>query len=105
MLEKHEYFGEPGEEKKPWKRVFTVPKANVDTLDSIDPFSANDWMNKTKSKRGTTVGDMWDLSTELSEKRAKALGQDPKLEKKKQEHKEKFNKPLIRDNGGNVNNG
>lgn len=61
-----------------WSRVFTVPGASIDT--KIDPFSKNDFMNKTKSKKGT-LGDLWDTSKELSEKRKDSLGYD-NMEKK-----------------------
>lgn len=62
-----------------WNRVFTVPNASIDT--QINPESTNDWIEKTRNKRGT-LGEMWDKSAELSEKRAKLHGgKDPVKEK------------------------
>lgn len=102
MNDEKVFIDDSGEE---WKRVFTVPQAVVDPLESsINPHSMNDWMNKTSQKKGTTVGEMWDLSTELSKKRAKDLGRDPLKEKKIQEHKQKYgSRPMSFDNGGNSN--
>ena len=78
MNDKHEYFGDSGEEKN-WVRVFHVPNASVDS--EVDPFKANDFVKKTASKKGT-VGDLLDASRELSEKRASAAGGvDPVKEK------------------------
>lgn len=74
MNEVHEYNGEKGNEKN-WKRIFTVPQASVDTKQ--DPFSTNDFLDRTKSKKGT-YGNMLDYSRELSEKRSSIVGgKDP----------------------------
>lgn len=78
MNDKHEYFGESGDEND-WIRVFYSPNASIDT--SIDPFSSKDFNNRTASKKGT-VGDMLDYSKEMSQKRADlAGGKDPIKEK------------------------
>jgi predicted nucleic acid-binding Zn ribbon protein len=78
MKDKHEYFGEDGQEHT-WKRVFTVPQASIDS--KIDPFNTRDFVNKTGSKKGT-YGDLLDKSAELSRKRADiAGGKDPVKEK------------------------
>lgn len=72
MSEPHVY-SENGVE---WKRVFTVPQAQVDGLSTVDPNSYqqfNQWLNKGK---GGTIGDLWDASKELSEKRAEKEGRD-----------------------------
>lgn len=74
MSEKHEYFGEEGEPKGDWVRVFTVPNAAIDSQVNID--SASDFVNKTGNKKGT-IGDIVKLSEELSEKRAERTGEDP----------------------------
>jgi hypothetical protein len=71
----HEYTDEKGVK---WNRVFSKPNASVDT--SIDPFSAKDFINKT-NKKGMTVGDMWDISAGLSDKREKKAGKDAVKEK------------------------
>jgi predicted nucleic acid-binding Zn ribbon protein len=70
MNEVHEYNGEKGSEKS-WKRIFTIPQASIDTKQ--DPFSTNDFLDRTKSKKGT-YGNMMDYSKELSEKRASVMG-------------------------------
>lgn len=70
MKDKHEYF----EDGVQWRRIFTIPTASIDTR--IDPFSANEFVRKT-NKKGT-VGEVMDLSAELSEKRAEKTGsEDP----------------------------
>tara|TARA_A100001037_G_C14999453_1_gene566302 strand:- start:354 stop:701 length:348 start_codon:yes stop_codon:yes gene_type:complete len=71
IKEPHVYVDEDGLE---WNRVFTVPNANIDT--EIDPFSSREFAEKTKNK-SQNLGDLWDRSKELSEKREKTLGHDP----------------------------
>lgn len=72
MSEKHTYSKDGVE----WERVFLSPNASVST--SVDPFSPNSFIEKTGNMKGT-VGDMMDLSAELSEKRASQSkdGKDP----------------------------
>ena len=41
---------------------------------------AKDFVEKTRNKSGT-IGDLWDMSKELSEKRKKKHGKDPILQK------------------------
>ena len=78
MNEVHEYNGKNGNERS-WKRIFTIPQASIDTKQ--DPFSANDFLDRTKSKKGT-YGNMLDYSKELSEKRTSIVGGvDPIKEK------------------------
>ena len=75
MNDKHIY-SEDGVE---WQRVFLSPNASIDN--SIDPFSNRQFIEATANKKGT-VGDMMDLSAELSAKRSeKAGGKDPIKEK------------------------
>jgi predicted nucleic acid-binding Zn ribbon protein len=89
MNEEHVYFGENGKEKN-WDRVFTIPTASIDTKQ--DPFSQNDFLDRTKNKKGT-YGNMLDYSKELSEKRASIVGgKDPV--------KEKFYKQYSKDRNG-----
>jgi hypothetical protein len=71
MNEIHEY----SENGVKWNRVFgnlniSVPYGN------IDPWSESAFLRKTKDMKGT-MGDMWDLSAELSQKRADQKGKDP----------------------------
>jgi hypothetical protein len=70
MNDVHEYF----EDGTQWNRVFLVPNASIDS--SINPYSQNDFVNKTANKKGT-MGDLMDLSAELSAKRASSAGEDP----------------------------
>lgn len=58
-----------------WSRVFVNPNALVDTFNSLDPFDKNAFIKRT-AKVGMNVGEMWDESKKLSEKRAKSVGQD-----------------------------
>ena len=62
-----------------WQRVFLSPNASIDN--SVDPFSKQQFIDATYSKKGT-LGDMMNLSAELSEKRAEKMGgKDPVKEK------------------------
>ena len=75
MNDEHVY-SEDGVE---WSRGFLAPNASIDN--SIDPFSKQQYMDATHNKKGT-IGDMMDLSAELSSKRAeKNGGLDPVKEK------------------------
>jgi hypothetical protein len=67
----HTFFDENGIQ---WERIYDSPSLSIKT--KIDPFSENDFLKATKEKRGS-VGDMMDLSTELSEKRKERTGSDP----------------------------
>ena len=58
-----------------WDRVFLAPNASVDS--EIDPFNKRHFIDATASKKGS-MGDMMDMSKELSQKRAaKRGGVDP----------------------------
>ena len=75
MNDEHVY-SEDGVE---WSRVFLAPNASIDN--SIDPFNKQQYIDATYNKKGT-IGDMMDLSSELSAKRAeKSGGLDPVKEK------------------------
>lgn len=75
MNDKHVYRGEKGEKKQKWRRIFTVPQASI-SLD-IDPHDNNAFVRRTADMKGS-VGDLHDLSAELSAKRAaKNGGVDP----------------------------
>lgn len=56
-----------------FERVFTVPNAQIDS--EIDPDSAQKFVEKTGKMKGT-LGEIWDYSKELSEKRAQKTGED-----------------------------
>jgi len=58
-----------------WQRVFLSPNAAISS--DVDPYNSNAFIEKTANMKGT-LGDMMDLSAELSHKRAeKAGGEDP----------------------------
>lgn len=63
-----------------WTRIFTIPQAAPNGLKPIDPRSSKQFVEKTGAMKGT-VGDMLDLSKELSEKRAEKMGTDPVKDK------------------------
>jgi hypothetical protein len=91
MTEAHEYS--EGEVK--WNRIFVNPTAKIDT--NIDPFSKEAFVKKTGEMKGLTIGQMWDMSSELSDKRAnKRDGTDPVKEQaiKAYEKKTKKSHPL-----------
>jgi hypothetical protein len=48
-----------------WQRVYSCPNLSFDTR--IDPYSKKAFLEKTK--KSGTVGDLFDLSKEMSEKR------------------------------------
>jgi len=78
MNDEHVFVDENGVK---YNRVFSAPNMAMDT--NIDPFSSRDFVEKTR-KNGK-VGDLWDLSKEMSEKRKEIAGKDEvrdKAEKK-----------------------
>lgn len=80
-----------------WDRIFTVPNASIDTR--IDAMSQKQFVEKTRDKKGK-IGDLFDQSRELSEKRNKSIGVDPvKLDYyKRWSEKRKRDHPDIRKN-------
>jgi len=70
MNDTHEYIDADGLK---WNRVFYAANAAIDT--SAGTGSKEDFMRMTQKKM--TVGDMWDVSAQLSEKRTKSRGRDP----------------------------
>ncbi len=83
MLEEHIYE-ENGEK---WTRLFEVPNTSIDT--KIDAFSSKEFVEKTKSKKGMTMGDAFDESERLSKIREKKMGYDPIKEKTINDYKKK----------------
>jgi hypothetical protein len=78
-----------------WKRVFTVPTASIDT--KIDPFSQRQFVEKTGNKKGT-IGNMMDLSSELSQKREQMHGkEDPVKRKHFSDYEKKVGKKHVAD--------
>lgn len=93
--DKHEYVDDKNIK---WNRVFTAPQLNTEgTLDAN--CDARKFSDFTKNKK-ETIGDMWDRSAELSEKRKKIYGEDfVKKEYVKNWSKKRKNKkhPTIKD--------
>jgi len=84
MNDDHSYTDSEGIQ---WNRIFFAPNMSIDS--EVDPFSQADFVRTTGSKKGT-VGDMLDLSKELSRQRAeKNGGVDPVKEKSLKEYKKK----------------
>lgn len=65
--------------QKQGKRIFTVPQANIGT--KLDPFNMKELTEKTGRMKGT-VGDLFDFSKEMSDKRAHKLQQEDPIRKK-----------------------
>mgnify|MGYP001601339371 CR=1 FL=1 len=61
-----------------WNRVWTAPNAAIDSR--IDPFDSARFVDKTANGK-LRLGDLWDQSRDLSEKRKDKLGYDPIKEK------------------------
>ena len=72
--EKHEYI----KDGIKWNRIFTVPNASIDS--QLNPDNPQDFVKYTSSRKGT-IGDLMDLSAELSNKRKDKKGIDPVKEK------------------------
>ena len=70
-----------------WNREYTVPHAAIDTQTSLT--SAQEFDRKMGNKKGMTVGEMWDSSKELSQKRERLMGKDPLKEKAKEDYAKK----------------
>lgn len=73
--DKHEYY----ENNVKWDRIFTAPEVNTQEKLNVNS-TAKDFSRVTGNQKGT-VGDLWDRSAELSEKRKKIYGKDPVKEK------------------------
>ena len=86
MNEEHLYIDSNGLK---WERVFTKPQASMDT--KIDATSAQDFTSKTRGKN-YSIGQMWDMSAELSEKRGGSTGKDEIREKAEKKYEERTGK-------------
>lgn len=69
MKEEHTYVDENGLQ---WERVWSIPQASIDT--NINPWDKNAFREKTRGDKKGTMGDLWDRSKELSDKRAEQNG-------------------------------
>lgn len=70
MSQEHRYIDEDGYE---WRRLYSIPQMSVDT--QFDPMNPRDFVEKTGKKKGN-LGNVFDQSRELSEKREKLIGKD-----------------------------
>lgn len=87
MNDEHVYFDEDGIE---WERRWTVPQAIVSSYSNLNAFDTREAARMTGDKKGS-VGDLWDLSKELSERRVEKLGGEDPIKRKylKQYEKER----------------
>lgn len=60
-----------------WSRVFLSPQARVGSFSKVDPNSSRSFSNWIDKGKGGTLGDLWDASSELSQKRESIHGVDP----------------------------
>lgn len=67
------YNGEDGTEVGIWERRFTVPTAGIDT--KIDAWNSRQFVEKTANMKGN-LGMLFDISRDLSDKRAKESGEN-----------------------------
>lgn len=70
--DEHKYIDKDGIE---WLRIFTAPQLNTQEKLNIDSTS-KDFARVTSSHKGK-MGDLWDRSKELSDKRKQRYGEDP----------------------------
>jgi hypothetical protein len=74
--DKHEY----SEKNLKWNRIFTVPEVNTQERLSAES-TKKDFARVTGNQKGT-VGDLFDRSQELSDKRKKLYGGSDPVKKK-----------------------
>ena len=77
MNEPHTFVDDEGTE---WNRVFVSPNMATDSGFLTADTSCEEFVRKTKQKN-YNMGEMWDLSAELSRKREKIGGKDHVKEK------------------------
>jgi hypothetical protein len=73
--DKHEYI----ENGVKWDRIFTAPELN--THDKLGAESSSQKFAELTGKQKGTMGDLWDRSKELSEKRKKLYGGEDPIKK------------------------
>lgn len=86
MTEEHTYVDDKGVK---WNRVFTKPQAAMDT--QISAHDPKDFVKKTRGKN-YTLGQLWDKSAELSDRRGGASGQDEVKQKAEQAYEKRTGK-------------
>ncbi len=85
MNDKHEFIDE---NNTPWLRLYTVPQSSVDT--KLDPFDIKKATEKSGRMKGN-LGNLFDESASLSEKRSQIMGKDPLREKALKDYAAKRN--------------
>jgi hypothetical protein len=89
MNDTHEY----SEGNVKWNRLFLRPQAVTNSISSIDPWSAKQFVDRTRDMKGGTLGDLWDISANLSKQREKKAGKDPIKNKAVTDYEKKTTKP------------
>lgn len=84
MNEDHKY----SEDGIDWKRIFTVPQANVTV--AFEAFSKSSFLEKTKNVK--TYGEAWKISQEFSDARAEKTGNGDPIDKKARQNDEFYKK-------------
>ena len=77
MNEPHSYVDDKGVE---WNRIFLSPNMTVDGNGMGADTTSAEFVRKTKDKN-YNLGEMWEISGELSKKRSKIGGKDHVKEK------------------------
>lgn len=88
MNDEHVYFDEEGVQ---WKRVLTPPQVNAERIGTINPFDTQKAAEITGRRKGT-IGDLWDSSRELSQRREDKLGHEDPIKRNYFKQYEKQNK-------------
>ena len=70
-----------------WVRVFNNPNASIDT--KVDPNSFREFSDKICNKKNIKMGDLWEESKRLSERREQKMGKDPLREKAIKDYEKK----------------
>ncbi len=71
MTDEHIYISADGVK---YDRLWTKPGANFDTI--VNPLNSKDFLKRTANRKGGTMGEIWDESRELSERREHIVGKD-----------------------------
>jgi len=88
MSEVHRFIDKDGLE---WKRVWQVPHAIVKSVSNMNPFNIREHVEKTGNMKGS-VGNLWDISREMSEKRSEKIGGEDPIKREYFNNYEKENK-------------
>lgn len=88
MNDEHVYFDEDGVQ---WKRVLTPPQVNAERIATINPFDTQKAAEITGRRKGT-IGDLWDTSRELSQRREEKIGAEDPIKRKYFDKYKKENK-------------